>query len=282
MSQGFRVGFNRSSSLRGARRNLPSVEANPAAVRDYLEEELRQATVRPALPEESVHISPIGLIPKGGPKGGQTGRFRLIVDLSSSLVASVNDGIDPELCSQSYSSVDEAVARVCQCGPGAWMAKLDLKSAYRKVPVHPDDQPLLGMAWGGRTFCDRAFPFGLRSAPKLFTAVADGLSWALQREGIANVLHYLDDFFFWSEGDSPNCANALSLAVPLCRRLGLPMAPQKVVGPSISLVFLGILFDSVHQEIRLPEEKLAWLRTEIRAWGGVVGSLPPRGNCNRS
>ena len=147
------------------------------------------------------------------------------------------------------------------------MAKLDLKSAYRRVPVHPDDQPLLGMTWEGRTFCDRALPFGLRSAPKLFTAVADGLSWALQCEGIENIMHYLDDFFFWSEEGSSDCARALATAVPLCHRLGLPVAPQKVVGPSTSIVFLGILIDSARQEIRLPEEKLARLRLELRAWG---------------
>ena len=133
MSLGFRVGFSRSTSLRGARGNLPSVEANPAAMRKYIEEELRQSTIRPALPDESVHISPIGLIPKGG----QTAKFRLIVDLSSPQGASVNDGIDPEFCSLSFSSVDEAVAQVRQCSPGALMAKLDLRSAYRKVPVHP-------------------------------------------------------------------------------------------------------------------------------------------------
>ena len=99
MSLGFWVGFSRATSLRGALGNLP---ANPAAVSKYIEEELKQSTIRLALPEESVHISPIGLIPKGG----QTGKFRLIVDLSSSQGASVNDGIDPKLCSLSYSSVE--------------------------------------------------------------------------------------------------------------------------------------------------------------------------------
>ena len=64
-------------------------------------------------------------------------------------------------------------------GPGALMAKLDLKSAYRMVSVHPNDQPLLCIQWRGVTYCDQALPFGLRSAPKLFTAVADGLAWAL-------------------------------------------------------------------------------------------------------
>uniref|UniRef100_A0A1X7UPP1 Reverse transcriptase domain-containing protein n=1 Tax=Amphimedon queenslandica TaxID=400682 RepID=A0A1X7UPP1_AMPQE len=179
MAEGFQVGFNRSSSLRAVGRNLSSVKANSSATREYLKKQLRQATIRLALSGEEVHNSLMGLIPKSG----QPGKYRLIVDLSSPPGASVNDGIDPELCSLSYSSVDEAICRVRACGPGAWMAKLDLKSAYRRVPVHPDDQQLLGMSWEGLTFCDRALPFGLRSAPKLFTAVANGLSWALKCKG---------------------------------------------------------------------------------------------------
>ena len=66
MSRGFRVGFSRATSLRGAWGNLPSVEVNPAAVREYIEEELKQSTIRLALPEESVHISPIGRVARPG------------------------------------------------------------------------------------------------------------------------------------------------------------------------------------------------------------------------
>ena len=64
------------------------------------------------------------------------------------------------------------------------------------VPVHADDQPLLGMEWSGVKYIDQALPFGLRSAPKIFPAVADGLAWALACEGVQDSLHYLDDFFF--------------------------------------------------------------------------------------
>lgn len=148
MSQGFQVGFDRLLSLRAARGNLTSVEENPSTVRDYLDGELREATIRLAFPGETVHVSPIGLVPKGG----KPGKFRLIVDLLSPLRASVNDGIDPDLCSLPYSSVNEAFQGVWQCGPGALMAKLNLESVYRWVPVPLDDQPLLGMTWEVRTF----------------------------------------------------------------------------------------------------------------------------------
>ena len=96
-----------------------------------------------------------------------------------------------------YVMVDQVARSVAQCGHGALMAKTDLCSAYRQVPVHTSDQYLLGLEWGGTTYIDRALPFGLHSAPKLFSAVADGLAWALHCESIVNCVHYLDDFFFW-------------------------------------------------------------------------------------
>ena len=41
---------------------------------------------------------------------------------------------------------------------------------------------------------DRAFPFGLCSAPKIFNALADFIAWVLHQHGIAHQLHYPDDF----------------------------------------------------------------------------------------
>ena len=49
--------------------------------------------------------------------------------------ASVNDGIEKELCSLKYVLVDEAMI----------LAKFDIESAYRLIPVHADDRSLLGM-----------------------------------------------------------------------------------------------------------------------------------------
>ena len=56
---------------------------------------------------------------------------------------------------------------------GTLLAELDLDSAYRVVPVHPDDRSLLGMEWKDQFYVDAALPFGLHSAPKSFNALAD-------------------------------------------------------------------------------------------------------------
>ena len=100
------------------------------------------------------------------------------------------------LASVSYSSVDDAVRRILHLGKGTHLVKVDLKQAYRQVPVHPQDQHLLVISWERSVYVDRALPFGLRSAPKIFTAVADMIAWALHMAGIRDQIHYLDDFLF--------------------------------------------------------------------------------------
>ena len=54
---------------------------------------------------------------------------------------------------------------------------MDIESAYRIVPVQPGDRPLLGMRWKGEVFFDTRLPFGLQSAPKIFSSLEDALQW---------------------------------------------------------------------------------------------------------
>ncbi len=137
-----------------------------------------------------VYINRFGVIPKGH----NTGKWRLITDLSFPRGRSVNDGIDGALSSLSYISVDDIAAQAAQLGTGTLLAKVDIESAYRLVPVHPQDHRLLAVKWEGQIYIDTRLPFGLRSAAKIFNAVADMLQWHLRQAGIPRIEHYLDNF----------------------------------------------------------------------------------------
>ncbi len=267
MRSGFRIGFTQTT-VRSARRNMLSAEQNPEVVDKYLAREREAGRVIGPLPANltGVHVSRFGVIPKPH----QPGRWRLIVDLShpKGTGMSVNDGIDPALCSLAYTSTDDAARRILDLGKGAMLAKLDIASAYRIVPVHPDDRPLLGMAWRQQRFVDTALPFGLRSAPKIFTAVADGLMWIMYEEGVTSTLHYLDDFLFLGSPKGGECESSLRRAVEVCQRLGVPLATEKVEGPNRGLTFLGIFLDTMKMELRLPEDKLHRLSQLIKTWQG--------------
>ena len=68
----------------------------------------------------------------------------------------MNDGINSESCSLSYIKVDDAVRAIVSIGEGAMLAKVDIKSAYRIIPVHPEDRLLLGMRWREALYVDSA------------------------------------------------------------------------------------------------------------------------------
>ena len=248
IKEGFHIGFSHSESARkslsSARKNMYSTQDHPQVVRNYLRDELMRGTVLgPFVPEEvpEIHINRFGVIPKSH----QPGKWRLIVDLSHPDGRSVNDGISSELCSLHYTRVDEVARQLLQLGPGALMAKLDVKSAYRIVSVHPQDRSLLGMKWENSVFVDRALPFGLRSAPKIFNAVADALEWIMKDLGVQQLWHYLDDYITCGAPESDECQLNLQMLVDVCRYLGIPLAEEKLEGPTTCLVFLGILTDTI-------------------------------------
>ena len=139
-----------------------------------------------------------------------------------------------------------------------------LKDAYRIVRVHPHDHHLLGISWRGQVFVDRALPFGLRSAPKIFTAVADSIAWALHQAGIEFHLHYLDDFLILARPGLG--AASLHTALSTLAHLGLPVADHKTEGPATQVTFLGILIDSDLFQLRLPAAKLERLQSLVRSW----------------
>ena len=133
---------------------------------------------------------------------------------------------------------------------------MDLKDAYRIVPIHPHDHQLLGISRRGEIYINHFLPFGLRSAPKIFTADVDALAWAFCDRGIQHQLHYLDDFLFLGRPGSAEVSHCLSDVLKLLRDLGFPVALHEIKGPSTTVTFLGIVIDTQLLQLRLPAEKL--------------------------
>ena len=267
LQHGFRIGFDYGKcKCRSAKCNMLSATQNPEVIQQYLTKECSLGRVLGPFDKGSmdIQVNRFGVIPKPH----QPGKWRLILDLSHPILGSVNAGIDSKFCTLSYISVEDAARVILRKGKGTLLAKLDLESAYRMVPVHPDDRRLLGMEWDGGLYIDTALPFGLRSAPKIFNAVADGLLWIMGNSGIHSAMHYLDDYAFFGDPGSQECGEALRLALAICSDLGIPVAQHKLEGPTTALVFLGILIDTEKSELRLPQDKLTRLQILIQKWLG--------------
>jgi len=136
------------------------------------------------------------------------------------------------------------------------MAKTDLKSAFRFIPIHPDDWNLLGIYWQSKFYVDLYLPFGLRSVPFLTNLLSDALEWILKNKyGIKRVIHILDDFFL-VKPSKLQCLTSFSTFLRTFMSVRAPVVASKASGPSQVLEFMGIVLDSVRMEARLLADKL--------------------------
>ncbi|XP_062828282.1 uncharacterized protein LOC134296685 isoform X1 [Anolis carolinensis] len=213
-------------------------------------------------PTPRLRVSPLGIVPKKAP-----GEFRLIHHLSYPRGRSVNDAIPDDFCTVHYTSFDSAVRKVRSRGPAAELAKCDIKSAFRLLPVHPLDFELLGFQFNGLYYMDRALPMGCSVSCAAFESFSTFLEWALKsKSGLSGVVHYLDDFLFIGMSGSGECEFLLHSFQELADQLGVPLAPDKTEGPATKLTFLGIELDTVQQASSLPREKVFNLVDRIRAF----------------
>ena len=124
---------------RGPRRdliapNLPLARKFPEHITAALDKEVslgRMAGPFHDTPYSPLHCSGLGSVEKSD------GSRRMIMHLSAPRGRSVNDSIDRSAFTLSYITLDDAAALVARHGKGALMSKVDLKSAFRLIPVRP-------------------------------------------------------------------------------------------------------------------------------------------------
>ena len=225
LTHGFNIGYwGTYSSTRP--RNLRSAREHAAAVSIAIRKELdRGHTAGPfrAPPFAHTHCSPIGAIEK------TDGSYRLILDLC----------IDRKEFSVTYSHFDDAVDIVRELGMGSHMAKIDIKHAFRICPVEKAQWPLLCYTWQDAFFVDTRLPFGSRSLPYIFNALADLLMWILLFvAGIRHCIHYLDDYFS-AAATEDQCKQDMQTMSSTFMELGVPLAPEKITGPTRKITYLG-------------------------------------------
>ena len=93
------------------------------------------------------------------------------------------------------------------------------------------DRSFLGVTWQGEVYVDQ-LPFGLASAPAVFSAIAEALEWILRSRGIHNLIYYLNDFLLFRAPGSSECLQALHTTLATCEELGITLALHKVEGPT--------------------------------------------------
>ena len=263
---GFRLGFR--IGIREGEVDLSSTDpavAKPARLQSELRKKLNSELSaghvlgpydRPPLPD--MQISPLYVVPKSEP-----GKFRMIHNLSHPKGHAVNDNLQPHMCTVSYCSVADVVDYMQhRPRPNYYLAKIDMKDAYRTVPIHPADWKYLGMKIEDKYFLDRVLPMGLSSSCAIYQRISDCLAWKFSGLTGCHIVNYLDDFLIVSDSLEVG-ESAVSRVVEWCEAIGFPISTEKTVLPAKSLVFLGIGINVEGRFLYIPENKRAEILNDV-------------------
>ena len=138
---------------------------------------------------------------------------------------------------------------------GDWLAKLDLKDAYLTVPFAVEHQKFLRFCWEGRKYQFLCLPFGLCSAPRIFSKIMKAVVSFFRKKGVRMVV-YLDDMLFFHQ-DRIALSKQLEFVSLVLTNLGFVINTEKsIISPTQQLEFLGMNLNSVDLVISLPTKKL--------------------------
>ncbi len=239
--------------------NHPSALAQPDLVSSIIQQELEHCRISGPFtspPFRNFISSPLGLVPK------KDNSYRLIHDLSFPKDRSVNDSIPHEFCRVSYQDFDHAVNIITRLGKNCLIAKADIESAFRIIPISPKDYPLLGFQWQGKYYHDRALPMGCSVSCRTFELVSSALEWVLRSKfHVPYMAHILDDFMFFGERGMSTCQSSLQHFFTLAAMINLPIKTSKTVLPTTKPIIYGIQVDTTTMQASLPQDKLHGARS---------------------
>ena len=147
----------------------------------------------------------------------------------------------------------------------AYLAKIDLESAYRHVPIHPSNYNATGLArqFSGDTHLtymyDYKLSFGASKSPEIFHRITQAITRMMTHRGFHNVLAYLDDFLIIADSER-ECRRVYNELIKAVERIRLHDQAGKGCPPTQRLTFLGVDIDTLARQLSLPETKLCELR----------------------
>ena len=169
-----------------------------------------------------------------------------------------------------YMKVDGVIGGFMSLGQGTLLAKFDVESAYRNIPVHPEDCYLFDMKWQGIYFINMAHHFGLHSAPFIFLSVVYLLEWIFRHSYRLNfLLHYHGGFYTLGPPNSSVCQNNLDTCLPLFKAWHIPIQLHKLEGPSNCLTMLSIELDFLTLQARLSCDKFECIAALLESWSAI-------------
>ena len=119
-----------------------------------------------------------------------------------------------------------------------WMTSIDLKDAYLHVPMHPEFKQFLRFSFDGVCYQFRVLPFGISTAPRVFTKLMLVAAQAVRARG--RLCHpYLDDWLSRARSHQSSLDATQDIRETLLSLGWIINLKKSDLTPSQDLVFLG-------------------------------------------
>jgi len=255
LKEGYQLEFHRKPRLT----RIPMLNLNskgPLVDQEILDMIAKGALEKVDNPNSPGFYSRIFLVPK------KTGGMRPVIDLKRLNQFLVHKHFKME----SGQSIRRALKQ------GMWVYSIDLKDAYFHIPIHPASRKYLRISFQGEVYQFRALPFGVSSAPWIFTKVFQQLIIVCRRRG-CHLHMYLDDWL-GKEMDRLRCQQDRDRVLQIIIQMGCLVNWEKSeLQVTQNFIFVGIRYNLAEGRIAPAEEKLD--RVKLLAKPFLSGNLVP-------
>ncbi|CAI7730380.1 unnamed protein product [Closterium sp. NIES-53] len=190
-------------------------------------------------------ISPLNVVE-------QRDKCRLILDLRK-----VNAHLQvPKFKYEGLGRVTEIIR------PNDWMFTIDLKSGYHHVEIHSSCWRYLGFQLDGKFYCFTSLPFGLATAPFVFTQLIKQLAKRWRARGVRVIL-YVDDLLFLCHSETQARSTCIKVLQDLKAAGFVINAKKSNLHPTHHLRFLGMELDTERGMFLIGEDRREQLLQEL-------------------
>lgn len=218
--------------------NACNSQSQIAIIDNCIDELLTSEFISPCTPCEGQFISPIFTVPK------PNGKHRFILNLKM-----LNKYINVN-----HFKMEDYRTALKLLHSNYYMTTIDLQDAYFLISIEKNDRKKLRFEWKSQIYEFNVLPFGLCTAPYVFTKLIKPVLQYLRLSGLLSVA-YLDDFLCIGRSFD-ECLKNVTTTKQVLVSLGFVINIQKsVMVPNYSCKFLGFILDTKHMIITLPKDK---------------------------
>ena len=143
--------------------------------------------------------------------------------------------------------------------PGEWVSSIDLSYAYLHIPIHPNSRIYLRFCHRSQVFQFTSLPFGLATAPHVFTMIVKEMKLMALSRGLR--LHrYLDDWLIRCQSLEEAQLNTQAV-VDLTQSLGWIINQEKAE-PKLTQVFSFMGYEYHPDSALVKPTKERWLKLQ--------------------